>query len=317
MPTGLLFPICEYACKGARTAHGFQTVLSSHCPQGFKSCRPGQDPEICIFDKHAGRPDARWSWTTLWESEVSIVQAECRPQAHWSGWMQRTRPVRARAVLPSGQQEKQLGRTWTTQSCAKAGCTGEMEQQPPLLLQIQKSQAINSSSTILYIPCPRFLDELIELKSFPSAHSIYRGSTLRMTSTLLCDLFPPYLVYYLNLHVLESAGLFSLSVDFFCTLQGNSFIANDSRGRNIWELAISFIELVFLSWPLLLIAVINWEKLTRKGGGPYSGHLQDSRIAVACCLGIDARIWARCVLVLMSFKDFSSMKGSKIEFIKK
>ena len=35
-----------------------------------------------------------------------------------------------------------------------------------------KVPAVNVSCIILYIPCPQFLDELIEFKSFPSAYSI-------------------------------------------------------------------------------------------------------------------------------------------------
>ena len=34
-----------------------------------------------------------------------------------------------------------------------------------------KVPAVDVSHIILYIPCPRFLDELIEFKSFPSAYS--------------------------------------------------------------------------------------------------------------------------------------------------
>ena len=55
-------------------------------------------------------------------------------------------------------------------------CRGEMHtwvgEQPPLQPQMGKVLAVNVSRIILYIPCPRFLDELIEFKSFPSAYSI-------------------------------------------------------------------------------------------------------------------------------------------------
>ena len=56
-------------------------------------------------------------------------------------------------------------------------CTGEVHggsggQQPPLQPHMEKPWAVNFSSSILYIPCPRLLEELIELKSFPSAYSI-------------------------------------------------------------------------------------------------------------------------------------------------
>ena len=111
-----------------------QTVLSDHCPQGFRSHWLGQDPEVCIFDKDARRSDFRWSWTTLGESEVDVTQAGCWSQAHWSGWMWENSPSESQSSPPSwaAGRASWAGSGPHKRAMQKQDAPGDREQQPPL-----------------------------------------------------------------------------------------------------------------------------------------------------------------------------------------
>lgn len=189
-------------------------------------------------------------------------------RAQRSGWMWENSPSESQHRPPHWAAGSQLGQSRTTQeSYVQAGCPRRGEQQP-----LGRVWAVNCSWCHCICSTPEVSGwaNWIKVVSFCLSHLKRQHPS--------ADLYPviwPFPCLFSLLlectHVLESAGFFFLYqlISVGLNILGNSFIANDSHGRNIWKSAITFIEQVFLSWPLSVYGCDTQRKINcRESEGP-------------------------------------------------